>query len=738
MTEQLLQLAREHHRAGRLHDALQAYRTLTDSQPEAAEHWRLRAMAEHQTGDLAQARSSIARAIELEPAQPAAHLVAAHIDEDLGDNDAAEASFRRATELKPDWAPAWNGLGTRLLEKRRSREALAAFQKALDADPTMVRAWNNLGMAFTALERFDEAMRAYNHALALNPRYALPHMNLARLHEMRGDKPQALQSVQAAVQLDPGFFDARMFLGDALRRQTDVEGAQQSYAAAAALRPGDPQAPVAIADLLWESGFVERSREAFAAVERIHSGCFRAALGSRLILPAVYDSAAHLEECRARYLAGLDELLDMSGRFRWAQPKDALRDSRWTNFYLAYQGREDREPQAKFGELMHRVLGANAPAWMEPPAPRAPDGRIRIGFFSYFFFNSTVGRYFASWIHGLDRERFDIRVYYTNAWIGDDTREIAASASRFRHLAGRPIDYLVDEVRADQLDILVYPELGMNIESFALGSLRLAPIQVTGWGHPTTTGLPNIDWFLSSAEMEPADAQRSYTERLALLPGMGTRYELPRGEEQGSRADFGLPDGKRLYLVPQSTFKVHPDNDELIARVLARDPDGIAVMFAANHAQVTNTFVARLAPHFRKHGLEVRDRVVFLPYMTHGAYLRLNRLCDVMLDTVHWSGGNTSLDALAMGLPVVTLPGHLMRGRQSLGMLNMMGIPELVAHDADEYVELAAAIAGDRDRREDISRRIVASHGRLFGRDEPVAAFRDFIERAVREGPRRS
>jgi CRISPR-associated protein Csy1 len=104
-----------------------------------------------------------------------------------------------------------------------------------------------------------------------------------------------------------------------------------------------------------------------------------------------------------------------------------------------------------------------------------------------------------------------------------------------------------------------------------------------------------------------------------------------------------------------------------------------------------------------------------------------------MLDTVHWSGGNTSLDALAMGLPVVTLPGGLMRGRQSLGMLRMLGVDdELVARDARDYVARAVAIAGDPQRRAMLSGAILAGLDRLFDRDEPVAEFAAFLERAAK------
>jgi predicted O-linked N-acetylglucosamine transferase (SPINDLY family) len=131
--------------------------------------------------------------------------------------------------------------------------------------------------------------------------------------------------------------------------------------------------------------------------------------------------------------------------------------------------------------------------------------------------------------------------------------------------------------------------------------------------------------------------------------------------------------------------------------------------------------------------MAIGERVVFLPFVPHAAYLRINRLCDVMLDTLHWSGGNTTLDAIASALPVVTLPGALMRGRQSLGMLRIVGVPELAAGSVDEYVEFALRLGGSAEERDAFSRRIEAGRAALFGRAEPIRALEDLLERVAGE-----
>jgi CRISPR-associated protein Csy1 len=156
-------------------------------------------------------------------------------------------------------------------------------------------------------------------------------------------------------------------------------------------------------------------------------------------------------------------------------------------------------------------------------------------------------------------------------------------------------------------------------------------------------------------------------------------------------------------------------------------------MFPARQERFNQAFSERLARAFERHGLDLRERVRFLDFVPHGTYLRVNQLCDLMLDTVHWSGGNTSLDALASGLPMVTLPGAMMRGRQSAAMLQAMGLDELVVANAAQYVETAVRLGRDRDARRAIAARIAENRACLFERDEPVHALEDFLARAVTE-----
>jgi CRISPR-associated protein Csy1 len=179
-------------------------------------------------------------------------------------------------------------------------------------------------------------------------------------------------------------------------------------------------------------------------------------------------------------------------------------------------------------------------------------------------------------------------------------------------------------------------------------------------------------------------------------------------------------------------FKIHPDNDRLFARVLAASPGSRLVLFSARHPAVTDRYMKRLAGELAGFGIDVRARVIVLPLMSHDDYLRVNRLCDFALDTLYWSGGNTSLDALASGLPIVTHPGEFMRGRQSAAMLRLMRVDELIARDRDDYVSIASRLADDPAWRMGLARRIAEGRVNVFDDSTPPAAFAAAIEQRVR------
>lgn len=715
-----LQTALDAYRAGRLDQADSLYRAALAQEPANGEaRFRLGLIA-HRQGRMADAQHLLSEAVGLRPGDPITRYTLALVEYDLGQLDAAKQGFEAAIALNDGFAEAYNNLALVFQDQGNFDASLAVLRRALTVRPHYPSALNNLGVALRELRRLPEARQVLEVALRQDPNYQPAYHNLGSVFMALGDAVAAVANLSRSIELAPRHAKSHYLLGLCRERQGDLDAAISCQRRVIELQPDYVEAAVSLAELLAQINRDEEAITWFKRAADFRPGHHKARLGAALTLPVLYRSVDHLDAARQRYatqLRSLGEVLPLAGS---AGQTDPLRDLQWTNFFLAYQGRDDLELQARYGRLVANTVRAALPDLAEPLPARDPGGgRLRVGFVSRFFRDCTVGHYFSAWITESNHEEFDILAYSLDTKEDVVTRRIEAATALFRRLDG-DLPALARQIRADAPDILVYPEIGMDPGAVLLAAMRLAPVQCAAWGHPVTTGLPTIDHFLSCAPMEPADAQAHYAEKLLLLPGLGTCYRRPQLPTAKARADFKLPEHRTLYLFPQSLFKIHPDNDRLLARVLAGDPNGVLVFFGLVPPALNAAFLDRLSAAFAAFGMDGRERAILLPCMPREDYLRVNLLCDLMLDCLHWSGGQTSLDALACGLPIVTWPGAFMRGRQTAGMLQIMGVPELIAADEDDYVAIARRLGGDPAWRQALGERLRSGSDRLFDRLEPI------------------
>jgi predicted O-linked N-acetylglucosamine transferase (SPINDLY family) len=247
----------------------------------------------------------------------------------------------------------------------------------------------------------------------------------------------------------------------------------------------------------------------------------------------------------------------------------------------------------------------------------------------------------------------------------------------------------------------------------------LAPVQLTSFGHPDTTGIPNMDYFVSSENYETGDAQQHYSERLVTLPNAGTLayYHRPTPPDVApARERFGLSAADRIYLCPQSLFKIHPEMDDIFLGILEKDESAKIVLIEMVQKELRTALEQRMQKTLRGY----MQRVSFVESLPYDQFLGLIQCADVMLDTLHFNGQNTSLEAFSLGTPVVTMPGQLQRERHTYGMYRAMNFMGLVAATKSEYVEKAVHIATDPEFRRHCKNRIAESCGVLFENAEFV------------------
>ena len=671
-----LSAALSHHRAGRLNEAERLYRLVCAADPKNARAFHLLGIVAHQ----------------------------------LRRPDAAEL-VGRAVALQPDVAEVHNDLGVILAAQGKLGEAAAVFEQAVRLKPNYVEARNNLmaalqqlGRRLQELGRLDEALAHCERAVALQPEAPGPRNNLGNVLRELGRNDEALAQYDRALAIDRSFFIAHFNRGITLRRLGDIAAARASFERAFALKPD----------------FLEAELAACMAE-----------------LPVLYADAAEIDPRRAAYAAHLERLSAHVTRAATAATPAALAEAIGSHqpFYLAYQGRDDRELQASYGALVGRVMAVRFPPAPLPPPP-LPHEPIRLGVVSAFFRQHSNWRIpIKGWLAGLDRRRFRVFGYHTGSERDAQTAVAADMCERFVQGPLR-LDEWRQTILADAPHVLLYPEIGMDQVTAQLAAQRLAPVQCVSWGHPVTSGFPTIDYFISSDRMEPADGDAHYTERLVRLPNLSICCEPPAARPAAlARAELGLREGAAVYWCCQSLPKYLPQYDDVFARIAQAVGDcQFTFIEFAGGPHVTEVFRRRLEAAFAQRGLRAADHCVVLPRLDSDRFIAAMGACDVMLDSIGWSGCNSTLESLVHDLPIVTLRGDFMRGRHTSAILEMMGLAETIAQTVDDYVAIAVRLGRSAAERAAVAGRIAASKHRVYQDRDCVVALEDFLDRAVRTG----
>jgi protein O-GlcNAc transferase len=752
---------------GRKESALKSFERALTLRPGAAAALNERGMTLHELKRYDEAVASYDRALAARPDYALAQYRRGNALHELKRHDEALASYDRAISLRPDFANAHANRGAALLALRRYEDALASYDRALGADPNFAEGHYNRGNALLAMRRFGEAVASYDRALALRPRFAEALLNrgiglqaLGRFEEaiaaydralalqpnyaealnnrgyalsVLGQYRKALVDFDRALAVRPDFAEALYNRGNALTALTRFQEAIASYDRALAIRPDDVSA-LDYRGIALRS--INRWREAGDSYRRalaIRPDDPAALFGSCLAeLPVLYADEAEIASRRAAYRSRLDAL---HGRVQAMAAPGALADAVGLNqpFYLAYQGCNDRELQARYGSLVCRVMAARYPPAALAPPPRA-DEPVRVGIVSgYFFWHSVWKIPIKGWVTQLERGRFRVFGYHTSSRKDAVTKTASAACDRFVEGLRSTLEWR-EAISSDAPHVLLYPDIGMDPVSAELAAQRLAPVQCVSLGHPNTTGFPTIDYFLSSALMEPANAQEHYTETLVNLPNLAVYYE-PHATEPASRgrADYGLRPTSTIFWCGQSLFKYLPQFDQVFARIAAASPDCQFAFIEFPHGpNVTALFKERLARAFAAVGLRADDHCVFLPRLDRHQFVAAAGLCDVVLDSIGWSGFNSTLESLSHDLPIVTMAGPMLRGRHTTAILTMMGVTETISETVDDYVRAAVRLAQDASWRMAIKQKIAANKQRVYRDRTCITALENFLDQVAR------
>jgi protein O-GlcNAc transferase len=727
-----------------------------------------RALAHHQAGRLELAEAAYRDALAVAPGDVQVLLNFGRLLRRIGRGEDALDLYRRALALSPGLPHAQLRVGETLTALGRPQEAVAAFESALAMHPDSSALHNGYGLALREAGRLDEALASCQRAVALEPGMMLARYNVGNILREKGFLAEAALAYRAAIGIEPGIAEVHNNLGNVLKELGKTEEALACYQQALALKPDFAEAWFNAAQLLREGGWLAQAASAYRGLLEIRPDMAEAHYDLGNALKGMGDTAAALASYRraleldpdyaqARWAVAMSQLplvaedeaelarsrqqfdRELGELERWSGSRGAEAMARAVGvqqpFYLAYQEADHRAILARYGALCARLMGA----WQEAAGlgrvAKVTRAEIRVGIVSAHIHDHSVWNAIVKgWLQHLDRGRFDVRLFHLGKANDVETALAKTMATHYTYGKSDLVEWS-QLILGHQLDVLIYPEIGMDPTTAKLASLRLAPVQAASWGHPLTTGLPTIDHFLSAEALEPPGAEAHYTERLVPLPGLGCTLEPAKVAPAAvDLAALGIRDGVPLLVCAGTPFKYTPRHDAVLAAIARRLGECQFVFFTPARADaLMHKLRERMARSFAAAGLDLGAYAAFVPWQSRAQFYGLMAQSDVFLDTMGFSGFNTALQAIESGLPVVAWEGRFLRGRLASGLLRRMGLDELVADSDAAFADIAVRLAQDAAWWGGARERMVAARPKLYGDTEPVRALERFLESAVRK-----
>jgi predicted O-linked N-acetylglucosamine transferase (SPINDLY family) len=747
--QQALALACQHYQAGQWQQAEQLYLQILQSDPQQIDALHLLGVLAGQTGRMDQAMDYLQAAVRLQPGLAAAHANLGNVYRAQGKLPEAVASFEQAVHLQTSSALAHSNLGNALREQGRLAEAVVHLQQALRLRPDFAAAHYNLGLAFQMQGRLDEAQASYQQAVRLRPDYGEAHFSLGNTLLEKRQPALAMVHLQQVLQLKPNYAEAYHGLGIALKEQGKLAEAAAHFQQAVYYRPDYAEAQVDLGITLAEQrrpaeavccfqqalrirpDFADAHNNLGNALQELGQWAeAEASLRQALRIRPDYAAAHYnlgivlwrqlrLEEAVASYEQALRLQPDYveahlnigNARKDQGRLEDALAAYRdalqldpnaahvhsnlilTLNYHPGYDAGAIYEECGRWNRRYAQPLRQLIEPHLNDPDP---ERRLRIGYVSPDFREHVDASFTIPLLSNHDHRQHEIICYAGVARPDAVTEQLRSYADVWRSTLGLTDQQLAELVRSDLIDILVDMKLHSANNCLLMFARRPAPVQVTWLGYPGTTGLTTIDYRLTDPYLDPPGLfDTFYSEESYRLPDTFWCYD-PRSDQPAVNALPAEETGWITFGCLNNFCKVNDDCLALWARVLSAVPQS-QLLLIGPRGPVRERVLARL-----EQGGITSSRVEFADKRPREEYFKLYHRMDLGLNPLPCNGGATSLDAFWMGVPTITLVGKTVVGRAGWSQLSNLGLQGLAAETPEQYVALAAQLAGNLPRLQEL------------------------------------
>ena len=631
------------------------------------------------SGDVAAATRHLSVAVRNNPQSVDYYQALAVACYQAGELQQAERYLRSVIDLAPGQLDARLKLAGLLREQGRAMDALKEYGGVIQLDPNNLEALFVTCLLHRQLGNFQAALDGYRRLLALQPENAEILNAMGAVCHEGGELPAAVDYYRQAIALRPDYVEAHNNLGGVLQRLDRLDEAAVSYGNALRHDSSHPAWQLRIASLC-------------------HS------------VPA---SIAESDRYRGELLDTLNR--SAAAGFK-ATPEELVQTGAYPSYALMYHGRDDRPLREAYARLYKPCFPAAA-------EPLPATGQRRIGFVVTKNHETIFSRSMAGVLRHMDKKMFELVIICITGRERLLEEQLACPGIKIMPVP-ESITGVVQALAQVRFDILYYWEIATDPLNYFLPFYRLAPVQCTSWGIQVTSGIPNVDYYLSSSLVEPQGGAAHYTEQLLCSDTLLTyQYRSVLPETPKQRQEFGFSQDVNLYLFPQQIGKFHPDLDAPVADILRRDPHGRLVILQDRWPYSSERLRARLM----RTAADIFKQLIFLPRLSQADYLSLVAISDVLLDPPHYGGVNSSYDGFSLNTPILTCESDYHIGRYTAGCYRKMGLADCIPQNLEAYVDMAVELGTQPGSREEFSMRLrdaspvlfedmqaVSEHERLF------------------------
>ena len=669
--------AMAHYQSAHLAEAQAGYRKVLKKRPDHFDALHMLGVCEHQSGNSQSAEIFLRRALLVDPQSVAAQFALGVVLAALQRQEEALACFDNLIAVKADLVDAHFHRANVLLGLRRFDEAIAGYEKVIAINPLHLDALNNKGNALHELGRFAEAVACYNRVLTAKPTSVPAYVNRGAAFKDLQRAEEALADFDLALAIAPDHAMAWINRGETLLVLARLDDAIASFDRAISIDPGFVEAWVGRSKALMLS---RKVTEAMAACQR-----------ALALKPDFADATTQLGQCLA--LQGNTEAaLPCFERTLAIKPDDEFALASKI-FYLDFSERGDFAQHQAVRSEWWRQIGSKIAAKhpLQHDNDCNPTRRIVVGYVAAEFRGHSAAYATRPILQNHDRSRFEVICYSASSIVDAVTDSFRNLADRWRNVAQWSDDRLADCVRTDKVDILV--DLSghgarSRLRTFAR---KPAPIQVSAWGHASGTGLQTIDYMFADPVLIPSEVRHLFAEQVYDLP-CAIIIEPPPAELRCLEPPV-ISNGYLTYGLFNRVSKFSDAAIDVWTCILRSD---VTSRLLIKDHLIDDVAIQRgLLDKFAARGIAL-DRISVLGATSREEHLAAFGRVDICLDPFPQGGGVSTWEALYMGVPVVAKLGNAVTKRAAGAIVSAAGMPDWVAADDDQYVDIALRATADR------------------------------------------